>query len=216
MLSPETAQEWYPDDPVHGFAHVLRVYRMAERLALEEGADLEIVRAAVLLHDAQDPAQDGDGSNHAARRLVHHHNSAEFAGQVLAGEGWLPERITAVQHAIRAHRFRDNSEPPASLEARVLFDADKLDAIGAIGVARAIAYAARAGEPAYAPVSAQFHQTGVAEAGERHSAYHEYLFKLVKLKDMLYTPAARRLAEERHNRMLTYFEQLVSEMEAES
>ena len=111
---------------------------------------------------------------------VHHHTSAEFAGQVLQAEHWPDDRIAAVQHCIRAHRFRDVTEPPATIEARVLFDADKLDVLGAIGVARVIAYASLAGKPFYAEPSQHFLQTGEKEAGEPHSAYHEYLFKLSK------------------------------------
>jgi uncharacterized protein len=212
MPTIEQARDWYPsDDPVHGFDHVLRVYFMAERLAQAEGADLEIVRAAALLHDA------GDGSaaepdDHNLRR-GHHYASAEFAAQALAAQGWADERISAVQHCIRAHRFRDNLESPHTLEARVLYDADKLDAIGAIGVARALAYAVRAGQPVYAPPSEQFLRTGQTQAGEPHSAYHEFRFKLVKLKDLLFTPAARLIAEQRHQQMVTFFERLADEAE---
>ena len=194
MPTIEQARHWYPaDDPVHGFDHVLRVYRMAERLAQAEGADLEIVRAAALLHDAGDGLV--AGAEDPSLRHSHHHASAELAAHLLRLEGWPEERIAAVQHCIRAHRFRDHSEPPSTLEAQVLFDADKLDAIGAIGVARAIAYAVRAGQPVYAKPSDQFLRSGKTEAGEPHSAYHEYCFKLVHLKDRLFTPAARQIAE---------------------
>src|SRR5512139_656666 len=114
MLTIEQARGWYPqDDPVHGFDHVLRVYFMAERLALAEGADLEIVHAAALLHDASEilPA----GAEDPPLRHSHHHTAAEFAAQTLRREGWPEGRIAAVQHCIRAHRFRDNTEPPATL-----------------------------------------------------------------------------------------------------
>ncbi len=148
-------------------------------------------------------------------RLTHHHASAEFAAQVLQAEGWLEERIAAVQHCIRAHRFRDRQEPPATLEAQVLFDADKLDAIGAIGVARAISFAAQAGQPVYAQPSRLFIETGQLEDGESHSAYHEYIYKLQKIKERLYTPAARRIAEERHRLMVEFFEQLAVEWKGE-
>ncbi len=213
MPTIATARQWYgQDDPVHGFDHVLRVYGMAEYLAQAEGADLEIVRAAALLHDAGEAPGTPQDANGEQRRN-HQHNSAEFAGEVLRGEGWDAERVAAVQHCIRAHRFRDASEPPRTREAQVLFDADKLDAIGATGVARAIAFAARLGQPAYFPPSAHFLQSGQTEAGEPHSAYHEYLFKLVKLKDRLYTTTARRLAEERHRQMADFFQMLASESE---
>ena len=204
MPSLETAKSWYPaHDPVHGFDHVERVYHMAAHLAAVEDADLEIVRAAVLLHDAS-------GSHLAEQtdRETHHHASADFARQVLQDEGWPEERIQAVLHCIRAHRFRDNNEQPQTLEAKILFDADKLDAIGAIGVARAIGYSVQARQLTYSPPSPRFMQTGEKEAGEAHSAYHEYLYKLVRLKDLLYTPAARRIAERRHRTLVEYFEAL--------
>jgi uncharacterized protein len=207
LLSLETARSWYPaQDPVHGFDHVERVYRMAEHLALAEGANLEIVRAAALLHDAS-------GSHPATEtnRESHQHASADFARQVLQAEGWSEERIQAVLHCIRAHRFRDESEQPQTLEAMVLFDADKLDAIGATGVARAIGYSVQAGQAAYSPPSPRFLQTGEKETGEAHSAYHEYLYKLVRLKDLLHTPTARHIAERRHHTLVEYFEALRAE-----
>jgi uncharacterized protein len=211
MPTLEQARSWYPDDPVHGFDHVQRVVRLAAQIARAEGADLEIVQAAALLHDAQDRRQP-PGANH---RAAHHHASADFAAEILAAEGWSEERIAAVQHCIRAHRFRDNSEPPQSLEAKILFDADKLDAIGAVGVIRAVGYALTHDNPTYAEPSAQFLSTGETVPGESHSAYHEYLFKLRKLKDRLYTPTAQAIAAERHRAMEAFFEQLAAEMSGE-
>jgi len=201
-LTPDEARGWYPSgDGTHGFDHVLRVYRLAERIALTEGADVDIVRAAALLHDASP----------ASRRADHQHSSAAFARQILAERGWAEEDLAAVEHAIRAHRFRGAAEPPRSLEAQVLFDADKLDAIGAVGVARALAYAAQHGQPIYARPSLQFIESGKPIAGEAHSAYHEYLFKLRHLKERLYTPTGRTLAAERHARLTQFFTWLVEE-----
>jgi uncharacterized protein len=193
---------------------------MAERLAQAAGADLEIVRAAALLHDAApEQAEAGDAAavfSTAEEREKHHHASAGLAARVLRAEGWAEERIAAVQHCIRSHRFRDSAEPPLTLEAQVLFDADKLDAIGAIGVARAIGYAAQSGQPAWAQPSAQFLQTGKLEPGEAHTAYHEYVFKLVKLKERLFTAAARQVAAERHQVMEAFFSRLAAEMQGEA
>jgi uncharacterized protein len=221
LLTIEKARTWYPgSDPVHGFEHVLRVYRMAERLAEAEGADWEIIRAAVLLHDAEGASQNQSNKNEITdlfdqkdARNEHHQASAEFAGQVLAQDGWPDERIQAVKHAIRAHRFRDDRDQPQTLEAKILFDADKLDAIGAIGVARAIAYAARAGQPVYANASQRFIEMGEREPGEPHSAYHEYLFKLRHLQERLHTPSARKIAEERHRYMTDFFSRLGLEID---
>ena len=131
-ISIEQAHAWYASaDPVHDFEHVLRVYRLAEKIALAEGADLEIVRAAALLHDSVGSAPGGDGQE----RLGHHLTSARFAGEVLRAENWQPDRVEAVQHCIRAHRFRHQGERPQTLEAMCLYDADKLDVLGAIGAA---------------------------------------------------------------------------------
>jgi uncharacterized protein len=210
-ISIEQARQWYVQaDTVHDFEHVLRVHSMAQRLAVEEGADLEIVHTAALLHDV---AGAMPGSQ---ERAEHHIASAAFAAQVLTEMGWAPERIQAVQHCIRAHRFRGSKdEPPTSLEAKVIFDADKLDVLGAIGVARVIAYAALIGNPFYVEPSQQFLTTGQEEPGEPHSAYHEHLYKLIKIKDRLFTASARRLAEERHVYIDDYFRRLGSELRGE-
>jgi uncharacterized protein len=206
VISVETARLWYPqDDAVHGFDHILRVYHMARHLAAAEGADQEIVAAAALLHDARpleslDPASD--------LRQDHHLVSSGFAESILQQEGWPVERIEAVLHCIRAHRFRDDREQPATLEAQALFDADKLDAIGAIGVARAVAYAAQHGQPAFAEPSPGFLTGGLLQPGEPHSAYHEYVFKLSRLKDRFFTHTARQIAAARHEYMAGFFERL--------
>lgn len=207
MPTLESARQWYPsDDPVHGFDHVERVFHLGERLAIAEKADLEIIQAAALLHDAQGSAPDG------SERPNHHLLSAEFAGTILSAEGWTHERISAVQHCIRAHRFRRNGEEPATIEAKVLFDADKLDVLGAIGSARTLGYALKAHTPFFSEPSVQFLKSGQEMPGELHSAYHEYLFKLRKLKDRLYTPTAQSIAAQRHRLMEEFFEQLSIEM----
>jgi uncharacterized protein len=210
MPTIEQARGWYQQaDPVHDFDHVLRVYRMAERIAQAEGADLEIVRAAALLHDAQGSAP---GEDHQEDRASHHHQSADFGRQILEAEGWPAERIELVLHCIRAHRFRDQSEPPHTLEAKILFDADKLDVLGAIGAARTIAYAVLDGQPVYAEPSERFRTTWEREPGEPHSSYHEFLFKLSKVKDRMFTPTARQLAEARHQYLTEFYLQLAAEM----
>ena len=209
MPTIDDARNWYAaDDPVHGFNHILRVYHMAERLALAEGADLDIVRTAALLHDAEGP---GVGET----RLEHQHASAHFAGEILQDEGWSKERISAVQHCIRSHRFRGISEQPQSIEAKVLFDADKLDAIGAVGAVRAIAYAVLAGQDLYAEPSTQFIQTGEKEPNEAHTPYHEHIFKLRKIKDRMFTQSGRAIAEARHQYLESFFEQLRAELKSD-
>ncbi len=210
MLSLEKARAWYEHvDAVHDFSHIERVYKMSERLALAEGADLDIVHAAALLHDA-------DGTTPGSEtRLEHHLRSADFARKILSEEGWTEERIKAVQHCIRAHRFRGDKEPPETIEAKCIFDADKLDVLGAIGATRAVVYAALAGTPFYAPPSQQFIDSGKEVEGELHSAYHEHLYKLQKIEKKLFTQTARDLARGRSQYLDGFFEQLIAEIKGE-
>jgi uncharacterized protein len=206
MPTIDAARGWYPaNDPVHGFDHVLRVLKIAEFLAEAEGANLEIVRAAALLHDAV-----GADPNGEAARSAHHEASANFANQVLTDEGWGEEQIRAVQHCIRAHRYR-STEAPETLEAKVLFDADKLDVLGAFGAARTIAYAVQAGQPIFGEVSDHFLQTGKTEAGEPHSSYHEYMYKLRHVYDRLQTTTAQKFGEKRRLFLDLFYQQLVDE-----
>ena len=209
MITIEQAQEWYTDaDPVHNFDHILRVYKLATKIAQEEGADVEIVQAAALLHDAN-----GSSGHQTEARATHHLDSAECAAEVLRTDGWQPDRIEAVKHCIAAHRYRDNSIQPQTLEAKILFDADKLDSIGAIGAARAIAYAAGVQMPFYFPPSAQFLAEGQLGEHEPHSAYHEHVFKLGKIKNRIFTQTGKKLAEERHAFLDHFFTTLKEEWE---
>ncbi|PKN90314.1 MAG: metal-dependent phosphohydrolase [Chloroflexi bacterium HGW-Chloroflexi-4] len=210
MLTLEKARTWYEHvDAVHDFSHIERVYKMSERLALAEGADLEIVHAAALLHDADGTAPGSD------TRKEHHLRSAEFAKKILQEEGWSEERIKAVQHCVRAHRFRGDQEPPETIEAKCIFDADKLDVLGAIGAIRAVVYAALAGTPFYAAPSQQFIDTGKEIEGELHSAYHEHLYKLKNVEKKLFTQTARDLARGRSQYLDGFFDQLIAEINGE-
>ena len=142
MITVEQARRQYEGaDAIHDFDHVLRVLTLAERLGKAEGADLEIVRAAALLHDGGRGQAEARGLDHAAF-------AANRVREILAGQP--PEKIEAVVHAIAAHRFRSGPEPE-SLEAQVLFDADKLDAIGAVGIARVFAYGGAHGQRLWTP-----------------------------------------------------------------
>jgi uncharacterized protein len=94
----------------------------------------------------------------------------------------------------------------------VLFDADKLDAIGAVGIVRAIAFAVSAEQALFTQPSEQFIMTGEREQNEPHTPYHEFLFKLRHIKDHLYTATARKIAERRHQFLDLFFEELMTEL----
>lgn len=194
---------------MHGFDHALRVLRTAMKIGEELDADLEVLHAAALLHDAAgaDPSDSSSG-----KRSSHEHDSAAFAREVLEAEGWGEDRIEQVLACIRSHRYR-GGETPQSLEAKILFDADKLDVNGAFGAARTLGYAIQAGQPFYFKPSDRFLETGEREPGEPHSAYHEYLFKLRRVRERLYTRPAHRMAERRHEVLTIFFEQMAAEAE---
>jgi len=206
VITLKDARCWYPDyDAVHGFDHIERVYHLCERIGPQEGADMELLLTAALLHDASG-SHPGKGN-----RKDHHIRSAEFAREVLLKINWAEDRIRAVQHCIRAHRFR-KEEIPESVEAKVLFDADKLDVIGAIGVARTLAYAFQAQQPVFSRPSEQFLESGVKQPGEPHSAYHEFIFKPQKISGVLLTETAKKIANHRQRFLDAYFEELADEM----
>lgn len=207
MITIEQARAYYADgDPVHDFAHVLRVLALAERLARAERADLKIVRTAALLHDiARDP-NEGMGLK-AEADIDHAIRAAQRARRLLAGAD--PAFVGAVAHAIEAHRFRNDVEP-ATIEAKVLFDADKLDAIGAVGIARAFAYGAMLGQPLWGEVAPDYVP---GEGGGRHTPHHEFHTKLKHIKERLYTESGRHLAEERHRFMVAFFEEMSAEVQ---
>ncbi len=200
LISIEEARRLYVGaEAVHDFDHVLRVLALAERLARAEGADLEIVRVAVLLHDVARGWGSDDDFDHAQA-------GAEVARRILAGHP--PDRVEAVAHAIAAHRFR-RGPAPQTIEARVLYDADKLDAIGAIGVARAFSYGGHWGQRLWAAVPEEPDQL---DFGSEHTPVHEYRVKLCRIKDRLLTESARRLAQDRHDFMRSFFERLEREV----
>lgn len=191
-------------DPIHDFSHVLRVLTMAERIAQAEGADIDTVRTAALLHDIsradEDTHQAGD----------HAELAAEEARRLLSQAGASGDFIEGVAHAIAAHRFR-NAIEPQTLEARVLFDADKLDTIGAVGVARAFAYGGHLGQPLWGEVPSGY----TPNEGEAHTPHHEFRYKLRHMKDRMYTATGRSIAKERHAYMVSFFEQMSGEIAGE-
>lgn len=198
MISIDQARSLYEGaDSAHAFDHVLRVLALAEHIATREGADLEIVRTATLLHDIARAEPD------------HHLRGAEQARLILCD--YPQERVEAVCHAIETHRFRKGLRP-ATLEACCLFDADKLDAIGAIGVARAVAYSATHGHRLWSEPLSDIDPQSPPPSGIDYSPSHEFVYKLSRLQDQLLTTTARRIAEKRHQIMVEFFERLDAEV----
>ncbi len=208
MITVAAARRYYESaDAVHDFDHVLRVLALAERIGRAEGADLEIVRAAALLHDVEREQAEAAGLDHAA-------HAAGRAREILSEQP--EEKVAAVAHAIAAHRFRAGPAPE-TLEAQTLFDADKLDAIGAVGVARAFAYGGAHNQRLWA-VRADVDTARWAREGDdphNHTPVHEFVVKLSRIRERMYTATGRAIADERHAYMVAFFAQLDSEVRGE-
>lgn len=202
-ITIEEARRYYQEtEAVHDFDHVLRVLALAERIAEAEGADLATVRTAALLHDTERVTGDRTGDDHAAL-------GAERARVILSEKQAEPAFIEAVAHAIHAHRFR-NDITPQTLEAKVVFDADKLDSIGAVGVARAIGYGAIHGQRLWAEDVPADYDGRIIRS--EHTPRHEFAYKLSKVKDRLYTDTGRSIAEGRHHFMVEFFARMAAEV----
>ena len=205
-LSESQARQLYQQgDAAHDFDHVQRVAHLAVQIARAEGADEEVVLLAALLHDVPTALQ-------ATARAAHHLAAADFARQYLAQRGMAQKRIENVVHCIAAHRFRDQSLQPQTLEAQCLYDADKLDSIGAIGVARAFAFAGAHGNRLWTAPSSAAPPAEAKPHGADYTPVHEFIYKLQRLLATLHTPTARQIGVQRHAFMVTFYEQLDTEM----
>ncbi|MDY7035915.1 MAG: HD domain-containing protein [Thermodesulfobacteriota bacterium] len=188
----------------HNWEHSCRVYKLCMHIGLKEGARLEVLKIAAYLHDIGRPCQEKSKGI-----ICHAEKGAEITKSFLAKYDILEDHGKNIIHCIRSHRFRGNLRPQ-TLEAEVLFDADKLDAIGAIGVARAFQFAGEVG--------ARFHNPYVKPEDtepytEEDTGYREFKLKLAKIKDRMLTDEGRRMAKERHAFMETFFERFVQEHE---
>ena len=193
-------------DAAHDSEHVRRVLYLALEIAeTEEGVDRDLLIAACLLHDIGREDQFRDPS------LCHAQVGAEKAYRFLVSEGF-PEPFAAhVRDCVRTHRFR-SSDPPATIEARILFDADKLDVTGAIGMARTFFYAAQVGQPLYTLLPDGTVSDGTAEEPKGcHSVLREYKFKLEKIYDRFLTPRGAEMARQRQAAMVSIYENILAE-----
>lgn len=189
-------------DAAHDLAHVRRVAANARRLAGAAGANLAIVLPAAWLHDCVIVPKD---SPHRARasRLA-----AEAATAFLRGAGYPTEHLDAIAHAIISHSFSARITPE-TLEACVVQDADRLDALGAIGIARTLMLGGAMGRPFYDPDD-PFAVTRTPD--DNRWTLDHFFTKLLALADTMQTPAGRAEAEHRTAFMWQYMRQLGEEV----
>lgn len=186
----------------HDWDHTERVLRLCLRIGRKEKADLDVLRLAALLHDVG--REEEDRSN---GQICHSRAGAALARRVLEKHGLDAETIRRIVHCVRTHRFRKKAAPQ-TLEARILFDADKLDSIGAVGVGRAFLFAGEIG--------ARLHDKDVDIRKTKpytkdDTAYREYLVKLARVRDRITTREGKRIAAERHKFMVAFFDRLSKE-----
>ena len=191
------------DDGAHDLSHLQRVWANARRLQREEGGDLELLLAAVLLHDCVAVEKDSPLRSSASRL------SAVRACELLADLGWPSECIAAVCHAIEAHSF-SAAITPTSLEARILQDADRLDAIGLIGVARCFHVSGRLGSALYNAEDIDARQRPL---DDQRFALDHFHTKLLGLAAGFQTVTGAHLAGQRHARMVAFLDAFREEVQ---
>ena len=189
----------------HDFYHGERVYKMAMKIAEREGGDKEIIALAALLHDVDDYKVTGVETDELL-------NARRF----LQGEKYPEEGIEKICEIIARVGFSAEDTTQESIEGKIVQDADRLDGMGAMAIARTFAYGGAHGRAIYDPKVLAREEMTIEEYknGETSSINHFYE-KLLKLKDLMNTETARKVAEYRHAYMVQYLDEFYREWEGE-
>lgn len=177
------------DSSGHDFYHTLRVYHLATVIAQEECADLGIVQLAALLHDVDDHKLSPQTCENKDRAVA-----------FLKSHGVSDDRTEQIVKIISGISFSRNSGLPDSLEGMCVQDADRLDAIGALGIARTFAFGGSHGRAIHDP-----------EGKDETTSITHFYNKLLKLKDLMNTESGRRIAENRDSFMRQFLEEFYGE-----
>jgi uncharacterized protein len=209
----EVMEQEGAQDASHDYDHIARVAALAETIQQREGGNLPTIWAAVALHDIGQERERRDGGDHA---LI----GADLAGDLLAGTDFPPERIPAVQLAIREHRMT-GGVVPSTLEGRILYDADKIDCLGAIGIGRLYCITGRYNQKVYSSlpddVGEPVEPRVVRELRRRpdYSPSIEFQLLFGNLPERMTTATGKVLARERYEYMAEFFRRLRLEVEGE-
>lgn len=193
-------------DGAHDCEHIYRVLGVALDIARsEQDVDLDVLIAACLLHDIARAEQLRD------KRVCHAEAGAEKALKFLRKNGFDKAFARHVAECVRTHRFRKGDEP-ASVEAKILFDADKIDVCGATGIARTLFYQGRLGEPIYTC----FDDGSISDGTEDKAKtfFGEYKYKLENVCERLFTSRGREIARERQKAAKAFYDSMLAEVRA--
>jgi uncharacterized protein len=208
-IAARVQDKLHDDCSGHDWWHVARVRNLAVRLAEHEGADVYIVELAALMHDVSDYKLNGGDHEEGARiariwllELGETNVYAEKVAEIVAGVSFKGAGCNVGM---------------SSIEGMVVQDADRLDAMGAIGIARAFAYGASAGQPMFDPGLAPcFHATPAEYFARNGTTINHFYEKLLLLKERMNTVSARLLAEDRHQILEKFLRDFHAEWKAEA
>ncbi|MCX8190475.1 MAG: HD domain-containing protein [Candidatus Diapherotrites archaeon] len=200
----------------HDIEHVMRVYNLCLLLSADEDdIDLDVLKSAAILHDIARVKEDSNKSG----RIDHAILGAKVAKKLLAKNGYSEEKIEKIAHCIEAHRLRGTIKPKTK-EAKILYDADKVDVLGAVGIARCFALGGRYGQRLYAKANLRKYikENTISGSGRikdisKHTPNLEYELKLKHIPKMLYTKKAKKIASKRMQIMKKFFSQMKQEIE---
>ncbi|MBX4269643.1 HD domain-containing protein [Clostridium estertheticum] len=199
----------------HNLDHVFRVYNLCLLISKgEKNVDLEVLIPAALLHDIARVEESEDKTG----KIDHAVLGSEIAEEILRNFGYEEEKIDKIKHCIIVHRFRTGNEPN-TIEAKILFDSDKLDVIGASGIARTFMLAGQfeqrltIGEPLDNYLNSNTVENGRIKDVSKHTPFIEYEVKFKKIPDKLYTKKAKEIGKRRLEFMKEYFNRLKLEIE---
>ena len=190
----------------HDWFHIQRVYHMSEYLQCHEGGDAELIKLSALLHDISDHKYNGgdfEAGAHKARQII-----IENGGAVQTAE-----KVASIVSNV-SFKGALVDEKTSELELKIVRDADRLDAIGAIGIARAFAYGGSKYQPLYNPtLPPTLHSNKEEYLSSKTHTINHFHEKLLLLKDRIHTKSAKKIAEKRHQFMLEFLKRFHEEWE---
>ena len=192
-------------DSAHDKHHVYRVLNFALDIASHEAVnDMDVLFMACLLHDI------GREKQFSNLELCHAEIGGDMAYEFLSSKEWAKQKALHVKECISTHRYRKGNKPQ-SIEAKILFDADKLDVSGAIGIARTLMYEGRVEEPLYI-IGKDGNIVADGGGGEISSFFQEYNYKLKNVYDSFFTERAKEIAIEGKKTAVDFYNRLYAEV----